>query len=140
MSEGVAFEMSAASQALVMPSDKQKCQTSGLFVWDRMGGPGSSHHAPRYPGEWLLFFLRSLTRQKDVLARKVERERRMAPLPPLAAELLRLAREHGRLTIAGAIAATKANRSTVKLHLRQLTQAGLLVLRGQRRGAWYEPV
>lgn len=89
-------------------------------------------------GEWLLFFLRCLATQKDVLARKVEHERLMAPLPPLAAELLRLAREHGRLTIASAVKATGANRSTVKAHLRQLTQAGRLVLRGQRRGAWYE--
>lgn len=89
--------------------------------------------------EWLLFFLRCLTTQKDTLARKVERERLMAPLPPLAAELLRLAKEHGRLTIAGAIAATGANRSTIKAHLRQLTDVGKLVLRGQRRGAWYEP-
>lgn len=89
--------------------------------------------------EWLLFFLRCLTTQKDTLARKVERERLMAPLPPLAAELLGLAQEHGRLTIAGAMAATGANRSTIKAHLRQLIGAGQLALRGQRRGAWYEP-
>jgi Fic family protein len=89
--------------------------------------------------EWILFFLRCLTTQKDTLARKVERERLMSPLPPLAAQLLRLAQEHGRLTIAGAIAATGANRSTIKAHLRQLTELGKLELRGQRRGAWYEP-
>lgn len=89
--------------------------------------------------EWLLFFLRCLTTQKDTLARKVERERLMAPVPPLAAALLRLAQEHGRLTIAGAMASTGANRSTIKAHLRQLTEAGKLALRGQRRGAWYEP-
>lgn len=89
--------------------------------------------------EWLLFFLRCLTTQKDVLAKKVERERLMAPLPPLAAELLRLAQEHGRLTITGAVRATGANRSTIKAHLRQLTEAGRLALRGQRRGSWYEP-
>ncbi len=89
--------------------------------------------------EWLLFFLRCLTTQKDVLARKVERERLMAPLPPLAAELLRLAQDHGRLTIAGAVAATGAHRSTIKAHLRQLTELGKLALRGQRRGAWYQP-
>jgi hypothetical protein len=80
-----------------------------------------------------------LTTQKDVLAKKVERERMMTPLPPLAATLLCLAREHGRLTIAGAVAATGANRSTIKAHLRQLIEGGKLAPRGQRRGAWYEP-
>jgi Fic family protein len=89
--------------------------------------------------EWLHFFLRCLRTQKDVLARKVQRERLMAPLPPLAAELLRLAQGHGRVNIAFAMSATGANRSTIKVHLRQLTGAGKLVLRGQRRGAWYEP-
>lgn len=89
--------------------------------------------------DWMVFFLRCLSQQKNVLARKVEREGTMAPISPLDAELLRLAREHGRLTIRGAVAATGANRSTLKLHLRQLAEAGHLVMRGQRKGTWYEP-
>lgn len=90
-------------------------------------------------GEWILFFLTCLSTQKDVLARKVEQEKLMAPLSPLTAELLRLAREHGRLTVAAALVATGAKRGTVKLHLQRLTEAGQLVMRGQRRGTWYEP-
>ncbi len=90
-------------------------------------------------GEWIAFFLRCLVRQKDVLARKVDLERRMAPLPPLQERLLELAREHGRLTIRGAVAALGANRNTVKSHLRQLVEARRLTQHGRGRGTWYEP-
>ena len=88
--------------------------------------------------EWLAFFLRCLSQQMQVLERKVEREQLMAALSSLDESLLRLAREHGRLTVASAVKLTKANRNTVKLHLRQLTEAGRLRLLGAGRGAWYE--
>ena len=90
-------------------------------------------------GEWVTFFLRCLARQKDALAAKVEIERRMAELAPLAQELLVLARDHGRLTIRAAVAATGANRNTLKVHLRRLVEDGRLTRRGRGRGSWYEP-
>jgi len=90
-------------------------------------------------GEWISFFLRCLVRQKETLARKVERERLMGGLPPLSEQLLHIAREHRRLTIASAQKITGANRNTIKVHLRQLVQAGNLVKRGRGRGTWYEP-
>jgi Fic family protein len=89
-------------------------------------------------GEWLSFFLRCLAQQVKVLERKVERERLMAALSSLDEALLRLAKDHGRLTVASAVKLTGANRNTVKLHLRQLTEAGRLRLQGAGRGAWYE--
>lgn len=89
-------------------------------------------------GEWLAFFLGCLAQQVKVLERKVERERLMAALSALDEALLRLAEEHGRLTVASAVKLTGGNRNTVKLHLRQLTEAGRLRLQGAGRGAWYE--
>lgn len=89
-------------------------------------------------GEWLTFFMRCLSQQMHVLERKVEREQLMAALSALDESLLRLAKEHGRLTVASAVKLTDANRNTVKLHLRQLTEAGRLRLLGAGRGAWYE--
>jgi predicted HTH transcriptional regulator len=62
----------------------------------------------------------------------------MASLSALDEALLRLAQEHGRLTVASAEKLTGGNRNTVKLHLRQLTEAGRLRLQGAGRGAWYE--
>jgi len=90
-------------------------------------------------GDWVSFFLRCLVRQKDTLATRIERERQMAPLPPLSARILELVREHGRLTIAAAVELLgAANRNTVKAHLRRLVAAERLVQRGRGRGTWYE--
>ena len=88
---------------------------------------------------WLLFFLRCLVEQKNVLSRKVEQERLMTALAPLDEQLLRLAREHGRLTLGAAAKLTQANRNTLKVHLRQLVEAGRMRLRGKGRASWYEP-
>lgn len=49
---------------------------------------------------WVLFFLRSLKKQKDNLAAKLKRERVLAWVPlPLSLEILLLLREHERLGI-----------------------------------------
>jgi Fic family protein len=88
--------------------------------------------------DWLRFFLLCLVDQKNSLLEKVNRERLMVTLSPLDEELLRLARQHGRLTLSDAILITKANRNTLKLHLRQLVKTGRLQLRGSGRSSWYE--
>jgi len=88
--------------------------------------------------DWITFFVRALHRQKEVLERKVERERLMVPLAPLSEKLLGIVNEHGRVTVREAAALTKANRNTIKDHLGKLVDAGRLVRRGQGRGTWYE--
>lgn len=88
--------------------------------------------------DWLRFFLLCLVEQKNSLAEKVKRERLMTSLSALDEQLLQLARQHGRLTLTVAQTLTKANRNTLKLHLRQLVQAGRLNLLGRGRSSWYE--
>jgi Fic family protein len=88
--------------------------------------------------DWLDFFILCLVRQKEVLERKVKQEQLMAPLAPLSEKVLAIVREHGRVTVRDAVALTKANRNTIKDHLKQLTQKGHLVQRGQGKGTWYE--
>jgi len=88
--------------------------------------------------DWIRFFLLSLLDQKNALAEKVKREKLMGSLAPLDEQLLQFVRQHGRLTLSDAIALTKANRNTLKLHFRQLVQAGHLQLRGRGRSSWYE--
>jgi hypothetical protein len=62
----------------------------------------------------------------------------MASLSPLDEKLLDLARAHGRLTLATATRLTRANRNTVKVHLRGLVEARRLRLMGRARASWYE--
>jgi predicted HTH transcriptional regulator len=88
--------------------------------------------------DWLRFFLLCLIEQKESLAEKVKREKLMSSLSVLDEKLLQLTRQHGRLTLTDALKQTKANRNTLKLHLKQLVQAGRLQLLGRGRSSWYE--
>ena len=87
---------------------------------------------------WMVFFLSSLTSQVKRLAEKIEREQLFSHhLPKLSADLMALAREHGRLTMAQAEQQTGANRATIKVHLAKLAKDGHLVQHGIGRGTWY---
>jgi Fic family protein len=88
--------------------------------------------------EWLTFFVRCLLRQKEVLERKIERERLMPPLAPLSEKLLSIVLEHGRVTVREAAVLTGANRNTIKDHLKRLVDGGRLRRHGRGRGTWYE--
>ena len=89
---------------------------------------------------WIEFFLRALQQQKRRLEKKIERERIMlGDLPELSVQLLELARERGRVTIAEAVKATGASRNTIKDHVRSLTVGKHLTRHGAGRGAWYAP-
>ena len=89
---------------------------------------------------WLAYFLTALQRQKRHLHSKIERERQtIGDLAELSLRILQLARDHGRVTIRAAAAATGASRNTVKDHVRTLTRDGRLTRHGSGRGTWYAP-
>lgn len=87
--------------------------------------------------EWLLFFLQALQEQKNSLAHKLKRERLFSTLPELSERLLEIAKEHGRITMGMAVTITGANRSTLKSHLKRLTELGYLMQYGKGKGVWY---
>jgi len=87
---------------------------------------------------WVVYFLRALQQQKTRLQKKIERERLLVEiLPAVSADILELAKAHGRLTISQIVQVTGANRNTVKKHLQTLVTAGLLAQHGTGRGTWY---
>lgn len=87
---------------------------------------------------WITFFLSSLCSQVKRLETKIEREQLLlSTLPDLSIQILTIARDHGRVTVASAVAQTKANRHTIKLHIGKLLAAGQLVQNGVGRGTWY---
>ena len=89
--------------------------------------------------DWISFFLHTLKKQKDVLLRKVERERLLPQLSPLWESILILSKERGRLTISEAVTLLSINRNTAKLHFRQLVQQGYLIQHGVGKATWYSP-
>lgn len=87
---------------------------------------------------WLLFFLRAMKKQKDNLLKKVEREQYfLQAMPQLAADILELAKENGRITTGEIMLATQAKRATIKNRLAELVNSHLLEQHGQGKGTWY---
>ena len=87
---------------------------------------------------WLLFFLKALTRQMQLLRVKVEREKiLLMNLPDLSIQILDILKDRGRITIGDAVVITGANRNTLKPHLKHLLEQSLIELHGRGRGAWY---
>ncbi len=90
---------------------------------------------------WIGFFLRSLKKQKDRLAVRLDHERASQSsddsLPDLAREVLKALRAKERLTIAGLAEITGANRNTIKVRLRELVAAGRVRQHGKARATWY---
>ena len=84
---------------------------------------------------WARFFLRCLKKQKDnLLAAKLERERVLAQsLPSLSVTILKLLREHERLTISDLERLRGANRNTLKVRLRELTSAQRIAKHGRAK-------
>lgn len=90
---------------------------------------------------WVGFFLRSLKRQKDNLAARLDRERiaqgSETELPELSLRVLKALRAEERLTIAQLQSITKANRNTLKVRLRELVADGRVRQHGKARATWY---
>ncbi|MDQ3221948.1 MAG: Fic family protein, partial [Gemmatimonadota bacterium] len=88
-------------------------------------------------GEWLLFFLRVLRTQKDVLAGKLEVERAIVQLKEVQVRLLEHVEKQGRVTTAEAGKAFGLSDRTARYHLSLLVERGLLSAQGERRGRYY---
>jgi Fic family protein len=87
---------------------------------------------------WVVYFLKALRQQKRALQTKVERERIVfTSVPKLSVQILELARDHGRITIAEAMKATGATRGTLKDHFRVLVRNKQLAKHGKGRATWY---
>ena len=91
---------------------------------------------------WLGFFLRCLKKQKANLASKMEQEKTASDrsLPLLSVQVLKLLREHERLTIAQMVEFTGANQNTLKVRLRELVSEGRIERHGKARATWYSVV
>lgn len=87
---------------------------------------------------WVLYFLRTMLHQKNNLAAKIQEEQVLhATLPPLSKSILEWVKIHKTATVKELEATTKANRNTIKAHLKQLLQRGHLKTQGQGKGTRY---
>jgi Fic family protein len=88
---------------------------------------------------WLVFFLKTMAKQKDNLAAKVKQEQSLrASLPAaLSRQILELVKTRGEITVKEIEDATRANRNTIKVHVKKLAEQQYLAQVGKGRGARY---
>ena len=83
---------------------------------------------------WLVFFLRTLAKQKENLGIKVKEEQALrSSLPALSRQILDLVKTRGEITVKEIQSSTGANRNTIKLHLKNLVGADYLSQVGEGR-------
>ncbi len=87
--------------------------------------------------DWLVFFLRCLQKQKNILTAKISESELLQALPPLSLQIIEAIKTHGTVSVAAILALTQANRNTIKLHLKKLVADGLLILEGQGKASRY---
>lgn len=87
---------------------------------------------------WISFFLKSLKKQKDNLAVKVEREHiLLAHLPEISQNIIELAHSRGRITIGEVQKLFNYNRNTLKKHFENLVNENRIQKNGVGKGTWY---
>ncbi|MBN8682522.1 MAG: Fic family protein [Chitinophagales bacterium] len=87
---------------------------------------------------WIIFFLRSLKRQKDNLEIKVNREHILLNQQPEHAHvILELLRSRGRITVGELERLTTYTRHNLKKRLEKLVRTGQIRQNGVGKGTWY---
>lgn len=88
---------------------------------------------------WILFFLKSLKKQKDNLEKKVKAEKILQEnFDDLHLEVLKILKSHKRLSVGDIQRLTEKNRSTLKVKLRDLVEMKKIKTFGKGRGVVYE--
>ena len=87
--------------------------------------------------DWLEFFLKSMQKQKVALEAKMKDELAATKMPRLSLQIIELIKSRGATSIGEAVAATGANRNTVKVHFKNLVNDGHLEKEGVGRGMRY---
>ncbi|MCZ6804039.1 MAG: Fic family protein [Proteobacteria bacterium] len=87
---------------------------------------------------WLAYFLKTMVQQKNNLSSKVQEEQSLrASLPALSGQILKLVKTRGEISVKEIEEGSGANRNTIKVHLKKLTEQHYLKAVGKGRGARY---
>jgi len=91
---------------------------------------------------WLLFFLRTLWKQCEVLYKKVEVHKviKTKNLPPLATKVISLIAQHEGLSNRDLVALTGSNSNTMKTILSKLVAEGFITREGSGRATHYKAI
>ncbi|MCE2929689.1 MAG: hypothetical protein LW817_08690, partial [Candidatus Caenarcaniphilales bacterium] len=87
---------------------------------------------------WLLFFFRSLRKQKQKLQSKVSKETILSlHLKPLEAEIVNNLEQHGKLSISQMLQLITCSRNTLKKTLALMIEESKIKRHGKGKATWY---
>jgi Fic family protein len=90
---------------------------------------------------WLMFFLKTLQKQKIRLEYKLDmmttKTNSNIDLPIISAKIMEVFAIKERATISEISELTAVNQNTIKKHLAKLVENNYLIKHGKTRGAWY---
>lgn len=87
---------------------------------------------------WLMFFLKTLQKQKIRLEYKIKNDAvNKLSLPELSVQILDLFNQKERITVSDIVDSTGANINTIKKHVANLVNNSYLTKHGTTRGVWY---
>jgi Fic family protein len=90
---------------------------------------------------WIIFFLKSLKRQKDNLEIKISKEHiLLTQMSEISQNIIELLRLRGRITIGELEKLTSVNRNTIGKNLETLVKNKQIQQNGKGRGTWYSLV
>lgn len=99
---------------------------------------GSKPQTSEHWAKWITYFLHMVHKQKNNMARTFKKEGTLTDtLPLLSIHILEQIQERGRTTIKEIEDITGANRSTIKVRLRELVSEHHIIQQGKARATWY---
>jgi predicted HTH transcriptional regulator len=88
---------------------------------------------------WLIFFLKSLKKQKDNLEKKIKAEKILQEdLDKLHLQILAILKNHNSLSVSDIQKLSGANYNTIKVKLKDLVQMKKIISVGKGRGVVYQ--
>lgn len=86
---------------------------------------------------WISFFLECLSKQKNILLKKLKKEKSLLTLPKLSEQIILALKDHGKMSVSDIVKLTGANRNTVKSHLFKLVEENRILKEGKGKGTIY---
>jgi Fic family protein len=88
---------------------------------------------------WIEFFLKSLTKQTDILNDKIEKEKldEFGKLSKLSEKILLIAEQNGQVTVSDVLLQENVHRNTIKMHIKDLVKNKFLDSNGSGKGTFY---
>lgn len=86
---------------------------------------------------WIIFFLRTLQKQKNTLQKKIDNLNIITKLPELSEKIIEIIKEQGKINLSDLEKISKANKNTLKVRLRELVSYNIISKNNAGKSTFY---